>query len=140
MKKEQTIVLESEDIILSAHEFSVHLLTVNLISNANKYTPFGGQIHVSVHKGENHQIVLCVEDSGSGIEPREYPRVFDRFYRVGGDQHNSSVQGCGLGLAIVKHIADLHSAKIILSSSPKLKGLKVEVVFPMSDKDKEQGE
>ncbi len=140
MSKDQTIVLESDDIMLSAHEFSVHLLAVNLISNANKYTPIGGQILVSVRQDVNHQIEICIEDSGTGIAPQEYPRVFDRFYRVGGDQHNSSVQGCGLGLAIVKHIADLHGAKITLTSSPQLKGLKIEVVFPIFDKDKEQGD
>jgi len=129
MSKEQTIVLESDDTLLAAHKFSVHLLAVNLISNANKYTPVGGRILVSVHKNERHQIVLSIEDSGTGINPQEYSRVFDRFYRIGGDQHNSSVQGCGLGLSIVKHIADLHDAKINLSSSPALKGLKVDVVF-----------
>jgi two-component system sensor histidine kinase QseC len=131
--KEQTIVLDSEEIELCAHEFSVHLLAVNLISNANKYTPMGGKIKVTVKlidedKGER-KIALCVEDSGVGIEPQEYQRIFDRFYRVGGDQHNSSVLGCGLGLTIVKHIADLHGAKIKLSPSTLLHGLKVDVYF-----------
>ena len=131
MLKEQTIELESENLLLSAHEFSIHLLAVNLISNANKYTPIGGKILVSVRQMENKQIALCIEDSGAGIDPQEYQRVFDRFYRVGGDQHDSSVIGCGLGLTIVKHIADLHGAKIILSRSSILNGLKVDVIFPM---------
>ena len=142
--KEQIITLESDDVLLSAHEFSVHLLAVNLISNANKYTPIGGEIDVSVQQAENKQtehkqIILCVEDSGPGISQDEYQRVFDRFYRVGGDQHNSSAFGCGLGLAIVKHIADLHGAEIKLSSSAQLKGLKIEVIFPINRKEKEQG-
>tara|TARA_R110001583_G_scaffold77851_3_gene211601 strand:- start:28123 stop:29556 length:1434 start_codon:yes stop_codon:yes gene_type:complete len=139
LSKEQTIVLESADILLSAHEFSIHLLAVNLISNANKYTPIGGDILVSVRQESDHKVVLCVEDSGDGIEPQEYQRVFDRFYRVGGDQHNSSVMGCGLGLAIVKHITDLHGAKVQLSCSPILKGLKIEVIFPVVRQVKEQG-
>lgn len=138
--KEQTIVLESEEIDLCAHEFSVHLLAVNLISNANKYTPIGGKIKVSVklinEDKDDKEIVLCVEDSGVGIDPQEYPRIFDRFYRVGGDQHNSSVLGCGLGLTIVKHIADVHGAKIKLSSSTSLHGLKIEVYF--NDNKEEQ--
>jgi two-component system sensor histidine kinase QseC len=70
-----------------------------------------------------------VEDSGMGIDPQEYTRIFDRFYRVGGDQHNSNVMGCGLGLTIVKHIVDVHDATIKLSSSAALGGLKVKVVF-----------
>lgn len=139
LSKEQTIVLESADILLSAHEFSIHLLAVNLISNANKYTPIGGDILVSVRQESNQKVVLCIEDSGDGIEPQEYQRVFDRFYRVGGDQHNSSVMGCGLGLSIVKHITDLHGAKIQLSRSSILKGLKIEVIFPVLRKVKEQG-
>lgn len=133
LKKEQTIELESDDIDLFAHEFSVHLLAVNLISNANKYTPIGGKIKVTVklikEEQGNRKIVLGVEDSGVGIDPQEYDRVFDRFYRIGGDQHLSNTLGCGLGLTIVKHIADLHGAKIKLSSSTAFQGLKIDVYF-----------
>ena len=139
--KEQTIVLESEEINLCAHEFSIHMLAVNLISNANKYTPIGGKIKVTVKvindNTDERKIVLCVEDSGVGIDPQEYQRIFDRFYRVGGDQHNSSVLGCGLGLTIVKHIADVHSAKIKLSPSTLLQGLKIEVYFNDSKEEQE---
>jgi two-component system sensor histidine kinase QseC len=133
LAKEQTIELESDEVDLCAHEFSVHLLAVNLISNANKYTPIGGKIKVSVklideNKAER-KIVLCVEDSGPGIDPQEYQRVFYRFYRIGGDQHNSNTMGCGLGLTIVKHIADVHGAELELSISPLLHGLKIDVFF-----------
>jgi len=130
LDKDQVITLESSDILLSAHEFSVQLLATNLISNANKYTPVEGEIFVSVKQDNNKYITLCVEDSGQGIDEQEYQRVFDRFYRVGGDQHNSDIFGCGLGLAIVKHIADLHGAIIELSRSTTLNGLKVDVIFP----------
>ena len=144
MKKEQTIVLESDEIDLFAHEFSVHLLAVNLISNANKYTPIGGKIKVTVKlidEDKGHaKVVLSVEDSGVGIDPQEYKRIFDRFYRVGGDQHNSTALGCGLGLTIVKHIADMHEAKIELSTSTLLQGLKVDVYFKDIQEDKERGD
>lgn len=149
LKKDQIISLDCNDIVLSAHEFSVHLLAINLISNANKYTPIGGEIRVSVKiieqkllKKKNQiqanfqHIKLIVEDSGPGIKPEEYHRVFDRFYRVGGDQHSSSIIGCGLGLAIVKHIADLHGAEITLSHSDTLKGLKITVTFLMAINEK----
>jgi len=133
----QTIVLESDEIYLFAHKLSVHLLAVNLISNANKYTPIGGKIKVSVkfviEACEHRKIALCVEDSGVGIAPEDYTRIFDRFYRVGGDQHNSNVLGCGLGLTIVKHIVDVHQASIKLSPSNLLKGLKVTVCFKNYD-------
>ncbi|MCI2284158.1 sensor histidine kinase N-terminal domain-containing protein [Colwellia sp. MSW7] len=99
LNKDQTITPESDDIILSAHEFSVNLLAVNLISNANKYTPNGGEIRVSVKQQKEmtanvqgntsrptscNKVMLIVEDSGPGIKSNEYQRVFDRFYRVGG--------------------------------------------------------
>ncbi|MDX2368107.1 MAG: histidine kinase dimerization/phospho-acceptor domain-containing protein, partial [Colwellia sp.] len=65
--KEQTIELESDEIYLFAHEFSVHLLAVNLITNANKYTPIGGKIKVTAklinEEKDNRKIVLSVEDS-----------------------------------------------------------------------------
>ena len=79
---------------------------------------------------DEQSFTLIVEDSGPGIEESEYGRVFDRFYRVGGDSHQSTVVGCGLGLAIVQHIAKLHSAKIILAKSEQLNGLKISVNFP----------
>ena len=115
----------------------MHLLAVNLISNANKYTPAGGKIKVSVklvdEENGHKKIALCIEDSGVGIAPEEYQRIFDRFYRVGGDQHNSNVLGCGLGLTIVKHIADVHEASIKLSPSNLLQGLKITVCFKNCD-------
>ena len=141
VEKEQTIALDSDEIYLCAHEFSVHLLAVNLISNANKYTPIGGNIIVTVKLSNENKtdktIVLSVEDSGVGIDPKEYSRIFDRFYRIGGDQHKSSALGCGLGLTIVKHIADLHGAKVVLSSSSSLQGLKVDVSFKDNKEESE---
>ncbi len=138
--KQQTIALTSDEIILNGDELSLQLLLTNLISNANKYTPQHGEIKVSTKSVERSnkqieqlqktaQIAIIVEDSGKGIPAEEYSRVFDRFYRVGGDQHDSSVLGCGLGLTIVKHIVDMHRGNIKLSQSKLLGGLRVEVLF-----------
>ena len=127
-QREQTIALESEEQIISGNEFSLRILIQNLVSNASKYTPEGGAIQVSTLKAQG-RLVLVVEDSGPGIKPEEYQRVFNRFYRVGGDRHKSEIIGCGLGLSIVKHIALLHNADIELSQSPEFKGLKVSVSF-----------
>jgi len=146
--KQQTITLKANDIALKGDQISLQLMLTNLISNANKYTPNNGEIIVSVkcvakddkqpfiHKNINqainkktHQIIIAIEDSGQGIAEEEYHRVFDRFYRIGGDQHDSTVVGCGLGLTIVKHIVDIHRGSIVLSHSRLLGGLHVEVVF-----------
>ena len=138
--KQQTITLTSEELLLMGDELSLHLMLSNLISNANKYTPQQGEIKVStkyIPNGNNQrdsqnktaQIAIIIEDSGTGIAEEEYNRVYDRFYRVGGDQHDSSVLGCGLGLTIVKHIVDIHGGNIVLSRSTLLGGLRVEVLF-----------
>jgi len=122
------IELNSELLSISGNRFAIGILMKNLIANAAKYTPDNGKILVSCLQDANN-IILRVEDSGPGIAPTEYSRVFDRFYRVGGDSHNSKVLGCGLGLAIVKHIVELHQADISLSTSKTLSGLCVEVRF-----------
>lgn len=127
------IALESEPIELSGNRFAIGILVKNLIGNAAKYTPNNGQIKVSCYQ-VSQQVVLRVEDSGPGIALAEYRRVFDRFYRVGGDSHQSKVFGCGLGLSIVKHIVELHQAEISLSASTDLLGLCVQVIFQMEQK------
>jgi two-component system sensor histidine kinase QseC len=129
IKHQHDISLESQVTTIYANEFALLTLVKNLIGNACKYTPNGGHILVRTEVDEQ-SFTLIVEDSGPGIEESEYGRVFDRFYRMGGDSHQSTVVGCGLGLAIVQHIAKLHSAKIILAKSEQLNGLKVSVNFP----------
>jgi two-component system sensor histidine kinase QseC len=112
-------------------EFALKALFQNLISNAHKYSPEKSQIIVTI-QCDAEQILCFVEDSGPGISEEEYQRVFKRFYRVGGDQHESQVTGCGLGLAIVHHIAELHHASLDLMRSEPLGGLKVVIRFPLS--------
>jgi two-component system phosphate regulon sensor histidine kinase PhoR len=74
----------------------------NLVDNAIKYTPPGGQIRVRWQDDGSH-VCLEVEDSGIGIPERDLPRVFERFYRV--DKARSrELGGTGLGLSIVKHL------------------------------------
>jgi two-component system sensor histidine kinase QseC len=129
MKHQHDISLESQVSTIYANEFALLTLVKNLIGNACKYTPNGGQILVKTRVNEQ-SFTLIVEDSGPGIEQSEYDRVFDRFYRVGGDSHQSTVVGCGLGLAIVQHIVKLHQGKITLAKSTQLNGLKVSITFP----------
>jgi two-component system, OmpR family, sensor histidine kinase QseC len=126
--KQQDIELSGETQTVVGDAFSLTILLQNLISNASKYTPLGGRILVSL-KMLNQRPVVSVEDSGPGIEETEYSRVFERFYRVGGDRHSSDVPGCGLGLAIAKHIAVLHKAKLSLRRSQTLGGLGVDLTF-----------
>ncbi len=103
----------------------LHILLRNLLDNAIKYSPEGGQIDISLSSHEG-AASLIVEDSGHGIPEAEQERVFDRFYRASGTQ----APGSGLGLAIVKAVATRHAAQVLLGRSHRLGGLKVEVRFP----------
>ncbi len=128
--KNQTISLESTSQSIIGDEDSLTILLTNLIQNASKYSPQGSSITVSVDK-EELGIRLGVKDTGPGIPLTEINQVFDRFRRVGGDRHESAVEGCGLGLSIVKHIASLHQANISLHNNDDGPGLSVSVFFPV---------
>ena len=86
----------------------------NLVGNATKYTPEGGQISVSVTKKDG-QIVLTVEDNGFGIPSADLPYVFDKFYRVHAKE-TEDIVGSGLGLSIVKSIVEKHQGRIWVRS------------------------
>lgn len=110
---------------VSGQMAALRILLRNLLENAVKYTPPGGQVDVSLALVDGSP-VLTVEDSGPGIAPDLRPRVFDRFFRA---SDTAQQTGSGLGLAIVKAIADRHGAVLALGESARLGGLKVEVRF-----------
>ena len=127
--KGQTISLIGDSQMIMGDETSIAILLRNLILNASKYSPKGASIQVHIDRGE-YGVRLVVSDTGPGIPLSDIDRVFDRFHRVGGDRHMSTVDGCGLGLSIVKHIADLHHAEVELSNNDDGPGLSVTVMFP----------
>lgn len=99
----------------------------NLVSNAIRYTPAGGSIHISWQQ-RNQQAVFRVKDDGIGIEPQHIDRLTERFYRV--DRGRSrETGGTGLGLAIVKHILTRHQAKLEILSEPG-QGSTFSAIFP----------
>jgi two-component system sensor histidine kinase QseC len=131
-EKKQNISLNSESVfMLQANAFALETLIHNLLMNASKYTPEQGDILLTIAKSSDG-VQLVIEDSGLGIPESDLDRVFERFYRVNGDQHSSGTLGCGLGLAIVKHIVELHAANIKLEKSVELGGLKVRINFPIA--------
>ena len=113
--KKQTVetVFNSRTVIADASRLEQVL--VNLLSNANKYTPAGGTIRVEWN-AEGSDTVLRVSDSGPGIPVEHHARLFERFYRV--DKARSREQGgTGLGLAIVKHIMQRHEGAVWIEST-----------------------
>lgn len=88
----------------------------NLVSNAIRYTPVGGQITINA-KWVANEVLVSIRDTGSGIPPEDIPHVFERFYR-GEKSRNRSAGGAGLGLAIAKGIVEAHKGTIYVKSEP----------------------
>lgn len=128
LQREQVFELDGASSWVKGDATALRSLIQNVLSNASKYTPRGGTIKMRVFSIDGRTTVQ-VEDSGPGIPETHLDRVFDRFYRMHGDQHYSDVSGSGLGLAIVKHIVEMHKAQITLSRARHLGGLAVTVVF-----------
>ncbi len=126
-EKNQTISLEGDDFVINGDEFTLTTLIANLLSNAIKYTPNNGQIIIKL-ASNNNSFSWQIDDSGAGMTEEQKERIFNRFYRVGGDQHPSGEQGAGLGMAIVQHIIAIYGASIYLANS-SLGGLTVKVTF-----------
>jgi NtrC-family two-component system sensor histidine kinase KinB len=96
---------------LLADPARISLVFDNLLSNAMKYTPAGGTVRVTAHS-VNGKVRFAVEDSGVGIAPEYLPRVFEKFFRVPGQEQASS----GLGLTIAKEIVEAHGGTIGVAS------------------------
>ncbi|MSQ62541.1 MAG: phosphate regulon sensor histidine kinase PhoR [Betaproteobacteria bacterium] len=100
---------------------------VNLVSNAVRYTPAGGEIRLRWNS-RDAGAEFSVEDTGIGIDPEHLPRLSERFYRV--DRGRSrETGGTGLGLSIVKHALARHQATLAIESTPG-RGSRFTVRFP----------
>lgn len=87
-----------------------------LLQNAIRFTPIGGQIQVRTQVPNQYQLVLEVEDNGLGIPQNKLPHIFERFYKV--DEARTIAGGAGLGLPMVKRIIELHHGFIEVESIP----------------------
>lgn len=89
----------------------------NLVSNALRHTPSGGEVVLEAAQNSASEIVLRVRDTGSGIAADDLPHIFDRFYR--GDSARSERRGAsGLGLAIARSLVEMHGGTIDVESAP----------------------
>ncbi len=112
------IKLPPEPLVVSVDRSRVRQLALNLIENAVKYTPRGGQVSVELG-GNDGRAVFSVADTGIGIAPGDLPHVFDRFWRADSARTRTSERaGTGLGLAICKWIAEAHGGTIDVQSRP----------------------
>lgn len=105
----------------------LHSAFANLVTNAIRYTPEGGEIHIS-WTVRGREAVFSVQDTGIGIEPQHLDRLTERFYRVDSSRSRAT-GGTGLGLSIVKHILTRHQARLDIESELG-KGSTFSVIFP----------
>jgi two-component system phosphate regulon sensor histidine kinase PhoR len=102
-------VIEEKPIKIYGDPEMFRTIMANLIDNAIKYSPEGGEVLISTQT-ENGFVEFSVKDTGIGIPPKYISRIYERFFRV--DKARSrDVGGTGLGLSIVKHMAELQQAK-----------------------------
>lgn len=111
--KALSLDVDLPEVSFAGDEALLFQLWVNLISNAVRYTENGGEIRISLSKGET-VVTVSVSDNGMGMTKEEMENVFRRFYKA--DKSRSS-RGTGLGLAIAKKIAELHGGDITVSGA-----------------------
>ncbi len=124
----QHLILEAPDELpqILGNPVRLRQMLNNLVVNAIKYTPEGGEIIVRV-QAENGQIITQIVDNGPGIPPTDQPYIFDKFYRASNIPNDTP--GTGLGLAIVKSIVENHLGRIWVDSTIG-QGTVFTVVFP----------
>jgi signal transduction histidine kinase len=139
MAKQQRVLLELSHQLPSIVADASRLAQVftNLISNAHKYTPEGGQITLRAWR-EDDQVFVAVADSGVGISPEDQAQLFTKFFRA---KHHlvRSERGTGLGLAISRQLVELHGGRIAVTSAPD-RGSTFMVSLPLLPKGAASGE
>jgi signal transduction histidine kinase len=106
---------EIDQVMVNGDRDRLKQVFINLVSNAIKYTPQGGEVTLSLARvGENARLV--VRDTGQGIPAEDLPHIFERFYRAEKSRSRSRVGGFGLGLSIANWIIDRHGGQIEVDS------------------------
>lgn len=126
-----TATIPQEPTLVFADETRLQQIGWNLMSNAIKFTPRGGSVHVSLAR-EGRNAVIRVRDTGQGISPELLPHVFERYRQeegLGGRAH----AGLGLGLAIVRHLVESHGGTIEARSEGAGRGAEFVVSLPLHD-------
>jgi signal transduction histidine kinase len=111
---------------ISADPLRVREVITNLLSNAIRYTPVGGDVSVGLTEsrtGGGRSVTVFVQDSGPGIDPSDLPHIFDRFYK------SSDSGGMGLGLSIARYLVEAHGGKIWAESEVG-KGTRISFTLP----------
>ncbi len=123
-----TTQLPDAPILMNSDPEAVQTVVSNLLSNAIRYTPAGGTVHLHL-TASGDVLTITVQDTGIGIEKEELARIFERFYRVE-RARTTETGGTGLGLSIVKHIVQALEGSVNVISEPGV-GSRFEVHLPL---------
>ena len=107
--------IPNEQLYINFDSRKLQHILYNLLSNAFKFTPAGGQIAVSVAKTDTEWLSITVKDTGCGIPIRDLPHIFDRYYQSKSTA-DPSVTGTGIGLHLTKEYLQLHGGSITVNS------------------------
>jgi two-component system CheB/CheR fusion protein len=131
-KKNLRMVLEiDEDLAnIEADELKVKEIIYNLLSNAAKFTPEGGQIGMQAKNGEA-AIEIRVWDTGVGIAPENMEKIFEGFFRVD-TPYSRVTEGTGLGLPLSKKLVELHGGTLSVESEGLGRGTAVIFTLPVA--------
>ncbi|GGD70407.1 hypothetical protein GCM10010985_26120 [Caballeronia grimmiae] len=120
------VSLPERPVYIEADRLRLAQVLANLLTNAVKYTPAGGEIKLSAAVNEE-EIVLSVVDSGIGIEPDKLSAIFSMFAQIDPDNHGG---GLGIGLALSKNLIELHGGRISVESDGRGKGSRFTIHLP----------
>ena len=133
LAKEKSIAITTEipeeSLLIESDRVHLRRLFFNLIHNAVKFTPSGGNIHISIQT-HHQKALIAIKDSGIGLSPEDQSRLFTKFFRAGNKEQRVSEPGNGLGLSIAQSIAKAHQGGIAVFSEMG-KGSVFTVTLPL---------
>lgn len=131
-KKVRIVVKTDDALLVHGDEELLSGVVVKLVDNAVDYSPHGATVTIAATRSPDAQAaVVRVIDRGCGIDPKDQPHIFERFWR-GPNQENREDEGTGLGLAIAKHVALAHNGSLSVWSQPGA-GSTFSFVLPLAD-------
>ncbi len=125
----------ADDLLIYVDHNKARQALVNLLSNAYKYSPEGGEVHIAIDQAGTAdgmpRVAIGICDQGIGMTPQQTSHVFERFYRA---NRTSKISGTGLGMSIVKEIVELHGGSVSVDSTLG-KGTCVSLLLPSARAD-----
>lgn len=120
---------------VNADERKVKQVVINLLSNAVKFTPDGGKVGIDAKRTEKNEILVCVSDTGIGIEEKDGHKVFSEFEQIS-NEYSRKYAGTGLGMPLSKKFVELHGGKMWFESKGSGQGTNFYFTLPITQVNK----